>query len=74
MNNNNSSVGIRISIGSVLAMILSWHINHSIIWAILHGIHGVFVAEFSELTNKWGGIIKCTDVISKDNPLKDFLK
>ena len=29
------SVGI--SMGCALAMILSWSINHSIIWAILHG-------------------------------------
>ena len=27
-----------ITMGSGLAMILSWSINHSILWAILHGI------------------------------------
>ncbi len=27
-----------ISMGSALAMILSFQINHSILWAILHGI------------------------------------
>lgn len=24
--------------GSVLAMIISWSINHSILWAIIHGV------------------------------------
>ena len=27
-----------IGVGSVLAMIISWSINHSIGWAIVHGI------------------------------------
>jgi uncharacterized membrane protein len=27
-----------IGIGSAIAVVLSWHINHSIWWAILHGI------------------------------------
>jgi hypothetical protein len=31
-----------IGMGSALAMILSWSINHSILWAILHGIFGWF--------------------------------
>ncbi len=30
------SVGV--SMGCALAMILSWSANHSILWAILHGI------------------------------------
>lgn len=29
-----------IGIGSALAMILSWTTNHSIIWAIMHGVLG----------------------------------
>ena len=34
--NNTTSVGI--SMGTALAMILSWSANHSIFWAIVHGI------------------------------------
>jgi hypothetical protein len=33
---NSASVGI--SMGSALAMILSYDRNHSILWAILHGL------------------------------------
>ena len=29
-----------IGIGASLAMIISWSINHSILWAILHGFLG----------------------------------
>jgi len=29
---------VGISMGCALAMILSWSANHSILWAILHGI------------------------------------
>jgi hypothetical protein len=31
-----------ITMGSALAMILSWSINHSILWAIFHGIFSWF--------------------------------
>ena len=31
-----------LSMGSCLAMILSWHSNQSILWAILHGIFSWF--------------------------------
>ena len=27
-----------ISFGSALAMVISWSVNHSILWAIFHGI------------------------------------
>ena len=32
----NAGVGI----GNVLAVILSWSANHSIVWAIMHGVLG----------------------------------
>jgi hypothetical protein len=35
---------------------------------------GIFIAEFPHLINKWGGIIKCEDVISGDNPIGNILK
>ena len=29
---------VGVSFGSALAMVISWSVNHSIIWAIIHGI------------------------------------
>jgi hypothetical protein len=41
-----------IGIGSVLAMLLSWTTNHSIIWAIMHGVLGwIYVGYW--LLFKW---------------------
>jgi len=34
----NNSVSYGIGMGGALAMILSYSVNHSIIWAIVHGI------------------------------------
>jgi len=36
MNNANYGLGI----GTVLAVAISWTVNQSILWAILHGIFG----------------------------------
>lgn len=37
-----------IGFGSALAMILSFHVNHSILWAILHGVFGwLYVIYFA---------------------------
>ena len=33
---------IEIGIGGVLAIVLSWGVNHSILWAVLHGCCGWF--------------------------------
>jgi hypothetical protein len=30
------------SLGSIIAVTVSWSLNHSIIWAILHGLFGWF--------------------------------
>ena len=38
MSKESSSAAVGISMGSALAMILSFELNHSILWAILHGI------------------------------------
>ena len=35
-----------ISFGSALAMILSWSINRSILWAVLHGILSWFYVVY----------------------------
>lgn len=37
---DSSSAGI--GIGTVIAVVLSWSTNHSLLWAILHGICGWF--------------------------------
>jgi hypothetical protein len=37
-------------IGMVLAVVLSWSLNRSILWAIIHGIFGWFYVIFHVLT------------------------
>ena len=27
-------------VGSILAVLVSWHLNHDILWAIVHGLLG----------------------------------
>jgi len=40
MNKETTSSGV--GIGTVIAIILSWSVNHSIFWCIIHGIFGWF--------------------------------
>jgi hypothetical protein len=40
MSNESSSIGI--TLGGILAIVISYTANHSILWAILHGIFGWF--------------------------------
>lgn len=35
---SNESVSSGIGLGSVLAVVLSWSSNHSVLWAILHAV------------------------------------
>ncbi len=35
-NSSSSAVGGGISLGSLLAVILSWTVNHSVLWCIVH--------------------------------------
>ena len=35
-----------IGIGSVIAILVSWHLNHSVIWAVVHGILGWFYLAY----------------------------
>lgn len=39
MNNN---VSVSFGLGNVIAAVISWTVNKSILWAILHGIFGWF--------------------------------
>ena len=34
------TIATGIEMGSALAMIMSWEANHSILWAMLHGVFG----------------------------------
>jgi len=38
MSTRTDSVKAGISFGSALAITISWSVNHSILWAIIHGI------------------------------------
>lgn len=37
-----SSASAGIGLGTVIAVIVSWTTNHSILWAIIHGFFGWF--------------------------------
>ena len=41
-----------VSFGSALAIAISWSINKSIFWAIVHGIFGWFYVVYYALTRK----------------------
>lgn len=61
MNDTPKNVKVRlgclpsVSIGSVLAVLISWGTNHSVVWAILHGFFGWFYV-FYRLCGCGGGI------------------
>ena len=42
-----------IGIGSALAMILSFQLNHSILWAILHGIFSWFYVIYRAIQGNY---------------------
>ena len=44
------SVKAGISFGSALAIVISWSQNHSILWAIVHGILSWFYVIYYALT------------------------
>ena len=44
------SVKAGISFGSALAIVISWSQNHSILWAIVHGILSWFYVIYFALT------------------------
>ena len=39
-----------VSFGSALAIAISWSVNHSILWAIIHGIFSWFYVIYYALT------------------------
>lgn len=48
----NSESGTGIGVGSLLAVLLSWTVNHSVVWAIIHGILNWFYVAYWVLF-KW---------------------
>ena len=47
------SVKAGISFGSALAIVISWSQNHSILWAIVHGILSWFYVIYYALTRHY---------------------
>jgi hypothetical protein len=47
------SVKAGISFGSALAIVISWSQNHSILWAIVHGILSWFYVIYFALTRHY---------------------
>jgi len=43
-----------ISMGSALAMVLSFSVNHSILWAIIHGVCSWFYVIYRAIRGYWG--------------------
>jgi len=35
-----NSIGAGVGIGNIIAIVVSWSVNHSILWALIHGILG----------------------------------
>lgn len=44
---SNSSTSGGIGLGAVIAILLSWTVNHSVGWAILHSIAGWFYVIYA---------------------------
>ena len=40
MSRRSSAAGGGIGLGTVIAVVLSWSANHSVLWAVLHGFLG----------------------------------
>lgn len=46
VSHTNSAAKAGIGFGSALAITISWSANHSILWAILHGLFGWFYVVY----------------------------
>ncbi|MGH7974857.1 MAG: hypothetical protein ACREBR_04980 [bacterium] len=42
MSNHSAGSSAGVGLGNIIAVVLSWSVNHSILWAFLHGIFGWF--------------------------------
>lgn len=43
---NMQAAGTGLGLGTVLAIIISWSVNHSILWALVHGFLGWFYVVY----------------------------
>ena len=46
-----AKIGGGISLGTLIAIVISWSANHSVLWAIVHGFFGWFYVLYYLLTN-----------------------
>lgn len=46
MSQANTAAKAGIGFGSALAITISWSLNHSLLWAILHGLFGWFYVVY----------------------------
>ena len=51
MSRGSSAASAGIGFGAALAMVISWSVNHSIIWAIIDGILSWFYVIYYALTS-----------------------
>jgi hypothetical protein len=51
MSSKKYAAGSSLGFGAVLAIVMSWTANHSIIWAILHGVFGWLYVVYYLLTH-----------------------
>ncbi len=49
---NNTCSNIGMSVGVALAVVLSWSANHSILWAIIHGLLNWFYVIYYIFINR----------------------
>lgn len=53
MSNQTTAASAGIGFGSALAMILSFQLNHSILWAIVHGLFSWFYVIYRALKGNY---------------------
>ncbi len=52
----NTATQAGIGLGSAIAVAISWSVNQSIIWAIIHGFFGWFYVIWHAFTRRPGGL------------------
>ena len=50
--NASGAAKVGVGFGSALAITISWSVNHSIIWAIIHGVLSWFYVIYFALTRQ----------------------
>jgi len=51
-NSSSGAAKVGIGFGSALAITISWSVNHSILWAIIHGLLSWFYVIYYALTRQ----------------------